>query len=268
MAIVSQTITLFNDTIERNIAYGALSDKTASDVEQATRDAQAWDFIQEFDQGLATEVGDNGVLLSGGQRQRLAIARALLKNAPVLILDEATSALDTESERAIQTALEQVVKGRTTIVIAHRLSTIEKADRILVLDNGEIKEQGTHQELLQLGERYAQFYQVNDTEAALEPPPQAAIAAATIGLSSDQRQEDAEASCRSSSSSRRMIRITEPSKASVKFITSMNLAPEAHSYLFGSVCEHLVSVFGVNEFVMCASDEYLCACVFGVEERL
>ena len=188
MAIVSQTITLFNDTIERNIAYGALSDKTASDVEQATRDAQAWDFIQEFDQGLATEVGDNGVLLSGGQRQRLAIARALLKNAPVLILDEATSALDTESERAIQTALEQVVKGRTTIVIAHRLSTIEKADRILVLDNGEIKEQGTHQELLQLGERYAQFYQVNDTEAALEPPPQAAIAAATIGLSSDQRQ--------------------------------------------------------------------------------
>ena len=111
-----------------------------------------------------------------------------MKDAPVLILDEATSALDTESERAIQTALEQVVKGRTTIVIAHRLSTIEKADRILVLDNGEIKEQGTHQELLQLGERYAQFYQVNDTEAALEPPPQAAIAAATIGLSSDQRQ--------------------------------------------------------------------------------
>ena len=133
-------------------------------------------------------MGDNGVLLSGGQRQRLAIARALLKNAPVLILDEATSALDTESERAIQTALEQVVKGRTTIVIAHRLSTIEKADRILVLDNGEIKEQGTHQELLQLGERYAQFYQVNDTEAALEPPPQATIAAATIGLSGDQRQ--------------------------------------------------------------------------------
>ncbi len=189
MAIVSQTITLFNDTIERNIAYGALSDKTASDVEQATRDAQAWDFVQEFDQGLATEVGDNGVLLSGGQRQRLAIARALLKDAPVLILDEATSALDTESERAIQTALEQVVKGRTTIIIAHRLSTIEKADRILVLDNGEIKEQGTHQALLQLGERYAQFYRVNDTETAPALQPQTLIAPTNENMPRDQRQD-------------------------------------------------------------------------------
>ncbi len=188
MAIVSQTITLFNDTIERNIAYGALADKTASDVVQATRHAQAWDFIQEFDQGLATEVGDNGVLLSGGQRQRLAIARALLKDAPVLILDEATSALDTESERAIQAALEQVVKGRTTIVIAHRLSTIEKADRILVLDDGEIKEQGTHQELLKLGERYAQFFQTSDSEPRLETQPPAPIVSASPGGSGNQQQ--------------------------------------------------------------------------------
>ncbi len=182
MAIVSQTITLFNDTIERNIAYGALAQKPAAEVIQATRDAQAWEFIQEFDQGLATEVGDNGVLLSGGQRQRLAIARALLKDAPVLILDEATSALDTESERAIQKALEQVVKGRTTIVIAHRLSTIEKADRILVLDNGEIKEQGTHQELLKLGERYARFFQATEPETTPPINQAAPIARATPSL--------------------------------------------------------------------------------------
>lgn len=167
MAIVSQTITLFNDTIDQNIAYGRLSQKTDQEIEQAIRDAQALDFIESFDQGRMTQVGDNGVLLSGGQRQRIAIARALLKDAPVLILDEATSALDGESERAIQAALERVVQGRTTIVIAHRLSTIEKADRILVLDEGEIKEQGTHESLLALGERYAEFYRAPHTNDEL-----------------------------------------------------------------------------------------------------
>ena len=173
MAFVSQTVTLFNDTIANNIAYGALRNESSERIIEAAKSAQAWDFIQGFEQGLETQVGDNGVLLSGGQRQRLAIARALLKDAPILILDEATSALDAESERAIQIALDEVVRGRTVIVIAHRLSTIEKADRILVLEDGEIKESGTHQELLARGARYAQFFETSqDTPievAAIEP---------------------------------------------------------------------------------------------------
>ncbi|MBV7548622.1 lipid A export permease/ATP-binding protein MsbA [Pseudomonas sp. PDM26] len=148
IAQVTQHVTLFSDTVANNIAYGDLAGAPREDIEKAARDAYAMDFIAQLPEGLDTQVGENGVLLSGGQRQRLAIARALLKNAPLLILDEATSALDTESERHIQAALDQVMKGRTTLVIAHRLSTIEKADLILVMDQGKIVERGTHEQLL------------------------------------------------------------------------------------------------------------------------
>lgn len=148
IAQVTQHVTLFSDTVANNIAYGDLAGAPREDIEKAAKDAYAMDFITQLPEGLDTQVGENGVLLSGGQRQRLAIARALLKNAPLLILDEATSALDTESERHIQAALDQVMKGRTTLVIAHRLSTIEKADLILVMDQGKIVERGTHEQLL------------------------------------------------------------------------------------------------------------------------
>jgi subfamily B ATP-binding cassette protein MsbA len=148
IAIVSQQVTLFNDTVSRNIGYGTLEDASIESIKDAAEKAYAWSFIESLEEGLDTIVGDDGVLLSGGQRQRLAIARAFLKDAPILILDEATSALDTESERYIQAALEAVVKGRTTFIIAHRLSTIEKADRIFVIDEGRIVEEGTHAELL------------------------------------------------------------------------------------------------------------------------
>lgn len=148
IAQVTQHVTLFSDTVANNIAYGDLAGAPREDIEKAAKDAYAMDFIAQLPEGLDTQVGENGVLLSGGQRQRLAIARALLKNAPLLILDEATSALDTESERHIQAALDQVMKGRTTLVIAHRLSTIEKADLILVMDQGKIVERGTHDQLL------------------------------------------------------------------------------------------------------------------------
>ena len=159
IAQVTQHVTLFSDTVANNIAYGDLAGAPREDIEKAARDAYAMDFISQLPEGLDTQVGENGVLLSGGQRQRLAIARALLKNAPLLILDEATSALDTESERHIQAALDQVMKGRTTLVIAHRLSTIEKADLILVMDQGRIVERGTHDELLDRGGMYADLYQ-------------------------------------------------------------------------------------------------------------
>lgn len=155
MAIVSQQVTLFNDTVMNNIAYGALQGASRESIEIAARKAHAWEFISRLPDGLDTIVGDDGVLLSGGQRQRIAIARAFLKDSPILILDEATSSLDQESERYIQAALEEVVKGRTTFIIAHRLSTIEKADRILVLDEGRIVEQGTHGDLLSGGGAYA-----------------------------------------------------------------------------------------------------------------
>ncbi|POA22106.1 lipid A export permease/ATP-binding protein MsbA [Pseudomonas sp. FW300-N1A1] len=158
VAQVTQHVTLFNDTVANNIAYGDLAGAPRADIEKAAEDAYAMDFISQLPQGLDTEVGENGVLLSGGQRQRLAIARALLKNAPLLILDEATSALDTESERHIQAALDKVMKGRTTLVIAHRLSTIEKADLILVMDHGEIVERGTHTELLAQGGYYSRLH--------------------------------------------------------------------------------------------------------------
>jgi subfamily B ATP-binding cassette protein MsbA len=160
LALVSQQVTLFNDTIANNIAYGALSTASRSEITQAATDAYAMEFISKLEQGLDTEIGENGVKLSGGQRQRLALARALLKNAPILILDEATSALDTESERYIQAALQNVMSNRTTLVIAHRLSTIENADVILVMDHGRIVEQGSHAALLEKNGAYARLHKM------------------------------------------------------------------------------------------------------------
>ncbi|VEB34705.1 Lipid A export ATP-binding/permease MsbA [Legionella sainthelensi] len=156
MAIVSQNVTLFNDTLANNIAYGR-SDISREQIMYAAKLAFADEFISRLPEGYETRVGENGVLLSGGQRQRIAIARAILKDAPILILDEATSALDSESERYIQIALEEVMKNRTTIVIAHRLSTIKHADKIIVMQQGRIVEQGTHQELLDRQGYYAQL---------------------------------------------------------------------------------------------------------------
>ncbi|MGE6527594.1 lipid A export permease/ATP-binding protein MsbA [Pseudomonas sp. NPDC077382] len=158
VGLVTQQVTLFNDTIANNIAYGDLAGAPLEDIQRASTAAYAAEFIEQLPMGYETMVGENGVLLSGGQRQRLAIARALLKNAPLLILDEATSALDTESERHIQAALDEAMRGRTTLVIAHRLTTIEKADLILVMDQGEIVEQGTHQQLLALNGYYSRLH--------------------------------------------------------------------------------------------------------------
>lgn len=174
IALVTQHVTLFNDSVRNNIAYGDLIDAPLDAVKRAAEDAYAAEFIEKMPQGYDTLVGENGVLLSGGQRQRLAIARALLKDAPLLILDEATSALDTESERHIQAALDKVVEGRTTIVIAHRLSTIEKADLILVMDQGQIVERGTHSELLALNGYYARLHARDFAEDAdLDSEPSA-----------------------------------------------------------------------------------------------
>ena len=160
ISLVSQDIILFNDTIEANIAYGSLSSFDRNAVTQAAKAANAWDFIEQLPNGLDTMVGENGAKLSGGQRQRLAIARALLKDAPILILDEATSALDSESERQVQSALAVLMRNRTTLVIAHRLSTIEHADRILVVDKGQIVESGSHAQLMKVGGYYANLRQL------------------------------------------------------------------------------------------------------------
>lgn len=157
VALVSQNVHLFNDTVANNIAYARDHQYTRAEIEKAARMAYAMDFIEKMDNGLDTVIGENGVMLSGGQRQRIAIARALLRDCPILILDEATSALDTESERAIQSALDELQKNRTSLVIAHRLSTIEKADEILVIEDGRIIERGEHAELLARQGAYAQL---------------------------------------------------------------------------------------------------------------
>ncbi|WP_296061252.1 lipid A export permease/ATP-binding protein MsbA [uncultured Amphritea sp.] len=167
IALVNQQVILFNGTIAENIAYGAMAGCTREQIEAAAEAAHVSEFVHHLPDGLDTMVGENGVLLSGGQRQRIAIARAILKDAPILILDEATSALDTESERHIQDALENVMQGRTTLVIAHRLSTIENADRILVMDSGRIIEQGNHAQLLQKGGVYANLHSLQFSEAAV-----------------------------------------------------------------------------------------------------
>ncbi len=160
IALVSQDVVLFNDTLAANIAYGALANTSEADVIKAAEAAHAMEFIRALPDGLQTMIGEKGLRLSGGQRQRLAIARALLKNAPILILDEATSALDSESERHVQAALETLMQGRTTLVIAHRLSTIENADRIVVMQDGRIVEMGTHHALLARDGVYAKLYRI------------------------------------------------------------------------------------------------------------
>jgi subfamily B ATP-binding cassette protein MsbA len=166
IAHVGQDVFLFDDTVAANIAYGSKHDATHAEIETAARAAHALEFIKAMPQGFDTVIGENGGRLSGGQRQRIAIARAILKDAPILILDEATSALDSESERAVQAALEELMRGRTTLVIAHRLSTIEHADRIVVLSQGKIIETGSHGDLLAKGGMYETLYRLQFAEAA------------------------------------------------------------------------------------------------------
>ncbi|MCM2307894.1 MAG: lipid A export permease/ATP-binding protein MsbA [Sulfuritalea sp.] len=165
IAHVGQDVFLFDDTVAANIAYGGKRDASRAEIEAAARAAHALDFIAAMPQGFDTVIGENGARLSGGQRQRIAIARAILKDAPILILDEATSALDSESERAVQEALEELMRGRTTLVIAHRLSTVERADRIVVLSQGRIAEIGNHAALLAAGGLYASLYRLQFSES-------------------------------------------------------------------------------------------------------
>jgi len=163
MALVTQDVVLFNDTVRNNIAYG-YKDMPQDRLESIAKAANAHEFIMKLPQGYDTMVGERGVILSGGQRQRLSLARALLKDAPILILDEATSSLDTESEHLVQQAIERLMQGRTVIVIAHRLSTIRHADKIVVLDGGSITQQGSHQDLLAEGGLYAELYHMQFEE--------------------------------------------------------------------------------------------------------
>jgi subfamily B ATP-binding cassette protein MsbA len=165
IGLVTQHTFLFNDTIRVNIAYGSV-DKDLDEVVAAARAANAHDFIARLPQGYETRVGELGVRLSGGERQRIAIARALLKNAPILILDEATSSLDSESERLVQEALERLMENRTTVVIAHRLSTVRRADRIIVIVDGRIAEQGTHDQLLAQGGEYSRLHELQFLSSA------------------------------------------------------------------------------------------------------
>jgi len=163
IGIVTQETFLFNDTVENNIKYGS-PEKSREEIIESAKAANAHDFIIRLPQGYDTIIGERGIRLSGGERQRIAIARALVKNPPVLLLDEATSSLDTEAEREVQRALDNLMKNRTTIAIAHRLSTVRNADRIIVLSDGEIVEQGTHQELIARSGLYRKLYELQFAE--------------------------------------------------------------------------------------------------------
>jgi len=166
ISLVSQDVVLFDDTIAANVSYGANAEPSEAAIRQALADANLLEFVDSLPQGMHSQVGENAARLSGGQRQRLAIARALIKDAPILILDEATSALDNESERQVQASLERLMAGRTTLVIAHRLTTVQNADRIIVLDQGRIVEQGSHADLLAAEGLYATLYKMQFSEAA------------------------------------------------------------------------------------------------------